>query len=97
MSKSTIEIPVSIIEENLTLSEIGAVIILLASPYSSWCCKALWDNDRTLSKTIESLRQQGIVTFDEDDHIVIDFKKPDHSQDDNYTDDPTVTGPVRHQ
>ena len=80
MSKSNIQIPVSLIEENLTLSEIGAIVVLLASPKTSWCCKALWDNDRSFFKTIESLIYQGIIKFDEEGHIVIDLKNSEASE-----------------
>jgi hypothetical protein len=86
MSKSNIQIPVSLIEENLTLSEIGAIVVLLASPKASWCCKALWDNDRSFCKTIDSLRHQGIVEYDEEGHIVIDFKTSEVSEESHQSD-----------
>jgi hypothetical protein len=87
MSKPTVQVPVSLIEENLTLSEIGAIIVLLASPKASWCCKSLWDSDRSFSKTIESLRHQGIIKFDEEGHIVIDLKNSESSEESHKSDD----------
>jgi hypothetical protein len=87
MSKPTIQLPVSLIEENLTLSEIGAIVVLLASPKASWCCKSLWDSDRSFSKTIESLRHQGIIKFDEEGHIVINLKNSEASDESHNSND----------
>lgn len=64
MKKNTVEIPVSILEHNLTLSEIGAIVIIMASNKMSWASKKLWDNDRTFTKTTTSLQHQNIISSD---------------------------------
>jgi hypothetical protein len=68
------ELPCSIAEENLTLCEIGAMVVLMASPNISWASKKLWDNDRNFVKTVESLQRQGIVSHDDSGRIVINIK-----------------------
>jgi len=74
VSEKNLEIPFSLAEENLTLSEIGAIVVLMASPSISWTAKKLWDNDRNFTKTIESLQRQKIISIDLDGSIVVDFK-----------------------
>ena len=74
MSEKNLEIPFSLVEENLTLSEIGAIVVLMASPSISWTSKKLWDNDRNFTKTIESLQRQKIISIDLEGSIVVDFK-----------------------
>jgi hypothetical protein len=74
VSEKNLEIPFSLVEENLTLSEIGAIVVLMASPNISWTAKKLWDNDRTFTKTIESLQRQKIISIDLEGSIVVDFK-----------------------
>jgi hypothetical protein len=74
VSEKNLEIPFSLVEENLTLSEIGAIVVLMASPNISWTAKKLWDNDRNFTKTIESLQRQKIISIDLEGSIVVDFK-----------------------
>jgi hypothetical protein len=74
VSEKNLEIPFSLVEENLTLSEIGAIVVLMASPSISWTSKKLWDNDRNFTKTIESLQRQKIISIDLEGSIVVDFK-----------------------
>jgi hypothetical protein len=69
----TIEIPVSIVEENLTTSELGTIIVLMASPYLSWASKQLWQMDKTFSKDLLSLQKQEIVNQDEQGNITLSF------------------------
>jgi hypothetical protein len=76
MQKSNIEIPVSLIEEDLTISEIGAIVVLLASISDiNWSVKRLWNSDRSFVKTIANLQREGIVSYDEEGEITIDFNK----------------------
>lgn len=76
MQKSNIEIPVSLIEEDLTISEIGAIVVLLASVSDiNWSVKRLWNSDRSFVKTIANLQREGIVSYDEEGEITIDFNK----------------------
>lgn len=74
MSDKNIQVPYSLMEENLTISEIGAIVVLMGSPNLSWACKKLWDNDRHFTKTVESLQYQEIVSSDEAGRIIINFK-----------------------
>lgn len=75
------ELPCSIVEENLTLSEIGAIVVLMASPNIAWASKKLWDNERDFTKTVESLQRQGIVSHDDVGRIVINMKSAQPVQD----------------
>ena len=74
MKKNTVEIPVSILEHNLTLSEIGAIVIVMASHKMSWASKKLWDNDRTFTKTTASLQHQEVISTDMDGHVTINIQ-----------------------
>jgi hypothetical protein len=69
----TIQIPISIVEENLTTSELGTVLVLMASPYLNWASKQLWQMDKTFSKDLLSLQKQGIVNQDEQGNITVSF------------------------
>jgi hypothetical protein len=71
--EKTIEIPISIVEENLTTSELGTVFVLMASPYLNWSSKQLWQMDKTFSKDLLSLQKQGIVNQDEQGNITVSF------------------------
>lgn len=71
--EKTIQIPVSIVEENLTTSEIGAIVVLMASPYLSWSSKQLWQVDKTFSKELLNLQHQKIVNQDEQGNITVSF------------------------
>ncbi len=74
MKQPSIEIPVSILEQNLTLSEIGAIVIVMASHKMSWAAKKLWDNDRTFTKTTASLQHQEIISINSEGHIEINIE-----------------------
>ena len=71
--EQTVEIPISIVEENLTTSELGTVLVLMASPYLNWASKQLWQMDKTFSKDLLSLQKQGIVNQDEQGNITVSF------------------------
>lgn len=72
-NEKTIEIPISIVEENLTTSELGTIFILMASPYLSWSSKQLWQMDKTFSKDLASLQKQGVVIQQDDGSITVSF------------------------
>lgn len=71
--EKTVELPISIVEENLTTSELGTVFVLMASPYLNWSSKQLWQMDKTFSKDLLSLQKQGIVIQDEQGNISVSF------------------------
>lgn len=71
--EKVIEIPVSIVEENLTTSELGAIVVLMASPHLNWASKQLWQIDKTFSKDLLNLQHQKIVNQDEQGNITVSF------------------------
>ena len=71
--EQTVEIPISIVEENLTTSELGTVLVLMASPYLNWASKQLWQMDKTFSKDLLNLQKQEIINQDEQGNITVSF------------------------
>ena len=68
-----IQLPITILEENLTTSELGSILVLMASPHLNWPTKQIWQQDRTFTKDIASHQRQGIVIVQEDGNISIAF------------------------
>ena len=71
--ENLIKIPVAIVEENLTTSELGTLVVLMASPHLSWAAKQLWQTDKTFSKDLVNLQKQDIIRYNEHGNITINF------------------------
>jgi len=69
----------NLVERNLTLHEIGALIVLLS--WDSVCdgVKDYWQNDRTFTMSVNSLLQNGIIKKEEN-AITFPFLKSQDSE-----------------
>ena len=69
----TITIPTSILDQDLSTAEIGAIAILMCFPYTSSVIKNLWIQDRTFASSMLSLDAKQIISI-KDDVATINFE-----------------------
>lgn len=71
MKAETVTLPISLLEEDLTTSELGSIFILMAIPHAPYAVRKLWEMDKTLCKDIQNLNRAGLIRQDGNGNIEI--------------------------
>lgn len=68
----TITLPVNILEQDLSIAELGTIMVLMCLPHLTPTVKNVWLKDKTFESGILSLDSKGLITI-EDNVATINF------------------------
>jgi hypothetical protein len=68
----TITLPVNILEQDLSIAELGTIMVLMCLPHLTPIVKNVWLKDKTFEAGLLSLDSKGVITI-EDNVATINF------------------------